>query len=485
MVGILGAMRVSKPIIRRGTSSFIGYLASMISISCALTAVMPALAGGLIIQSTAVFPVKPTQLPRLARLSPLAERASVGFALLPPAKGGAALQAVRHRAWSGDSEISQTIQPVCGQAADFNTLGCWDLVSGEVLADIPIPGQLTTVPQYHDGSWYVGTSRGFFIRLEANGSFLTPSFGIDSQLFHGPDARSVMKSLANAAASSSERNDPLLQNFRARFRGSWQWFATANAEFVGIPQFGFGQVYVLTANQSLNAYDLLTGKMNWSVRVAPDAQLRLATTSMVLHEKGILLGTSDGYLLLVDPKNGQLQWRQPISLSPSDRFSTVAGSALALGDGVVVSNAESSTQKLNWETRAVEWTYAAGSVVQPKFDEGAVFVAGSDGAIHKLDARTGQLRWRQLLPTTSPLLALTLLKKQDVLLAASSDGSLFALRMSNGDREGTGAPSSYGPVVGDFFNGRGELAEVCLSYRTPGFACWSWSPSLKMSRNEK
>ena len=485
MVGILGAVRVSKPTIRRGIASFIGYLARVVSISCAMAAVIPAFADGLIVQSTAVFPVRPAQLPRLARLSPLAEQASVGFALLPPAKGGAALQAIRHGAWSADSEISKTIQPVCGQAADFNTLGCWDLVSGEVLADVPIPGQLTTVPQYHEGSWYVGTSRGFFIRLEANGSFLTPSFGIDSQLFHGPDARSVMKSLANAATTSSERNDPLLQNFRARFRGSWQWFATANAEFVGIPQFGFGQVYVLTANQSLNAYDLLTGKMNWSVRVAPEAQLRLATTSMVLHEKGILLGTSDGYLLLVDPKNGQLQWRQPISLSPSDRFSTVAASALALGDGVVVSNAESSTQKLNWETRAVEWTYAAGSVVQPKFDEGAVFIAGSDGASHKLDARTGQLRWRRILPTSSPLLALTLLKKQDVLLAASSDGSLFALRMSNGDREGTGASSNYGPVVGDFFNGRNELAEVCLSYRTPGFACWSWIPSLRISRNEK
>ncbi len=444
---------------------------------------MHAHADGKITQNTSVFPVRPSALPRLARLSPLAERATAGVALLPVAKGGAALQAIRHRVWSTDVEVSKTVLPVCGQAAEFNTLGCWDLASGEVLADIPVPGQLTTVPQYHDGSWYVGTSRGFFIRLEANGPFLTPSFGIDSQLFQGPDARAVMKSLAASSMLPREKLDPLLQNFKGGFRASWQWYATANAEFVGTPQFGFGQVFVLTANQSLNAYDLLSGKLNWSVRIAPEAQLRLSTTSLLLHEKGVLVGTSDGYLLLIEPKNGQLLWRQPVTPNPSDRFPSVVALALPMADGVVVANAESATQKMNWNSRAVDWNYGVGSVVQPKFDEGAIYIAGSDGAVHKLDAATGQLRWRQPLPVSTPLAAITLLKKQDRLLVASSDGALFALRTSDGGRAGSGAPSNYGPIVGDFFNGRVELNEVCLSYQTTGFACWNWSETTRTGQN--
>lgn len=477
-------VQLSIQFFRRFLQSGIAVWASaLFSLSCFFSTM--AFASGAVSQTTALFPLRQSQLPKIARLSPIAEQASTGFALLSPSKVGISLQTVRQNPWFFDSKVTKMVAPVCGPAADLNTLGCWDLATGELLADIPVPGQLTTVPQFHDGSWYVGTSRGFFIRIEGNGSFLTPSFGIDSQLFHGPDARAVMKSLASTTTSMVERSDSALQNFKARFRGSWQWYATANAEFVGTPQFGFGHVFVLTANQSLNAYDLITGKMSWSVRIAPEAQLRLATTSLVLHEKGILVGTSDGYVLLIDPKNGQLQWRQPISLAAGDRFQAVAANPLALSDGVVASNAESATQKMLWDSRAVEWTYPVGSVTQPEFDEGAIFIAGSDGAVHKLDARSGQLRWRQSLPTTSPFVALTLLKKQDVLVAATANGSLFALRMSNGDNEGAGQASNFGPIVGDFFSGRLDLNEVCLSYRTPGFACWTWTVSGKMDRDAK
>lgn len=433
-------------------------------------------------QTTAVFPVRPSQLPRLARLSPLAEQASAGFSILSSAKGGAALQSIRRRAWSGDEDVARTVLPVCGQAAEFSTLGCWDLLSGETLADIPVPGQLTTVPQFHDGAWYVGTARGFFIRIDAIGPFLTPGFGIDSQLFHGPDARSAMKSLIASLNITGEKNDTSLQNFKARFRGAWQWFATANAEFIGTPQFGFGQVFVLTANQSLNAYDTASGRLNWSIRLAPDAQLRLSSYALGLHERGVLVGTSDGYLLLLDPKNGQLQWRQNITASASDRFPAVAAPALTLGDGVVVSNAESLTQKFSWEGRSVDWTYPVGAVVQSKFDEGAVFIAGSDGAVHKLDARTGQLLWKKPLPVVSPFVALTMLKRHNVLFAATASGSLHVLSLSNGDLLSTADASSHGPVVGDFFVGRADQDEVCLSYRTPGFACWTWNSSQRTAR---
>ena len=118
-----------------------------------------------------------------------------------------------------------------------------------------------------------------------------------------------------------------------------------------------------------------------------------------------------------------------------------------------------------------------GSVVQSKFDEGAVFVAGSDGAVHKLDARTGQLLWKKPLPVTSPFVGLSLLKRYNVLFVATASGSVHVLSLANGDVLDVADSSSYGPVVGDFFAGRADQDEVCLSYRTPGFACWIWQSS--------
>lgn len=437
---------------------------------------------GSVQQTTAHFPTSRAQLPRFARPSPLAEQASASFAALPPQKGGAALQPLRHR-FDGPSEesVPPAVLPVCGPAPDSFSFACFNLATGESLADMPLPGHVTTVPQFYDGSWYVGTSRGFFARYEANGVYLTPGFGLDSLLFHGPDARATMKSLATSAASST-LGDSSGQSLRSRFRGAWSWYATANAEFIGTPQMGGGRVFVLTANQSLNAYDIQNGKLLWGVRLAPEVQLRLASTSLVLHERGVLVGTNDGNLLLLDPKNGQTLWRQSVTGDAGLRFPAISAPVLALSDGIIVSNAESVTQRINWDARSTEWSYGTGSVVQPKYDEGTVYVAGSDGALHKLDVRTGQLRWKRALPTTSPLVALTLLKKQDIAMVASANGSVFAVRMTNGELDSISNSSTYGPVIGDFFAGRVEQNEVCLSYRTPGYACWTWSSEPRSTR---
>jgi outer membrane protein assembly factor BamB len=437
-------------------------------------------------ETTAFFPTKQADKPRLERGSPLTDRASASFAVLPSIKGGAALQPLRRRYSRPDEEPAAMVLPVCGQSADLNTLGCYNLGTGELLADVPVPGHLTTTPQFHEGAWYVGTSRGFFMRYDAGGVFMTPNFGLDTTLFHGPDSRALMKFLVrNQSGSGSSVSDPASQAFKAGFRGGWTWYATANAEFVGTPQFGGGKVFVLTANQSLNAYDLQTGKLVWGVRLAPEVQLRLLSTSLVYSERGLWVGTNDGGMLLLDPQNGQSLWRHSLSGAAGDRFTAVSAPALVLTDAVVVSNAESITQRLNPQTRAVEWTYATGSVVQPKFDDGSVYIAGSDGAIHKVDARTGVLLWKRPLPVLSPLISLTLLKKQDVALAAAANGVVFAVRMSGGELEEVSAPSTVGAATGDFFQGRSETGEVCLSYRTPGYVCWAWEAAAGSRSNAR
>lgn len=428
---------------------------------------------GVIRQTTALFPPSRAQLPRFARPSPLAEQASAGFSLLSPLDGEDSLQPPRRRFSGMDSQQDKNIDaiyPTCGPAPDANSLACYNLATGEQLADVPLPGQLTTTPQRHGKDWYVGTSRGFFIRYDSNGVWRTPSFGLHSQLFFGPDSRFFMKQLASGASGAVSSSSP-----RTDVRLGWIWHASANAEFIGTPQFGGGRVYVQTANQSLNAYELDSGKLAWGVRLAPDAQLRLLSTSLVLHERGLLVGTSDGTLVLLDPKNGQALWKQTINGGVVDRFQAIAAPVLALSEGIIVSNAESVTQRINWETRSSDWSYGAGSVVQPKYDEGVVYIAGSDGKLHKLDVRTGQPRWAAPLPSTSPLVAMTLIKKDNIVMAATANGSIFAVRMSDGKIVGRSNSSSYGPIVGDFFTGRADQSEVCLSYRTPGYACWTWT----------
>ncbi|WNG17454.1 PQQ-binding-like beta-propeller repeat protein [Cystobacter fuscus] len=78
------------------------------------------------------------------------------------------------------------------------------------------------------------------------------------------------------------------------------------------------------------------------------------------------------------------------------------------------------------------WSYRVGTLFYAgaTVDDGTVYVPGTDGGLHALDARTGQLKWRYAAEealATAPVIA------GDLVLVASQSDTLFAVKRATGE----------------------------------------------------
>ena len=369
-----------------------------------------------------------------------------------------------------DGTVSIGVVPVCGPSPRTHSMLCYNALSGEQLDEFPVPGAISTTPVYVDGSWFFGTSKGFFIRTDGTSLRSTPLLGGAQQAFWGGLSRQTMRSLRpRTGIDGPEAKDAPLAKFRASPRPGWKWFYTASAEFVGTPVPQGNMIYTTTANQFLYGFDLASGRLVWTSRLAPESPLRLSGSPVAASNKEVLIGTDEGTVTALDPANGSLLWRYQIPLKVEDRFRAVVAPPFFQGRSFIVSNSESITQRVSLDGRTVEWSYPMGSVAQIRTDDASVFVGGSDGAVASLESRSGILRWKMTVSIDSPIASVFFVRKRNQLLVANKRGTLTLLDARTGALLAT--TRSTGEVVGEFFPGQGE-SDACLSFAIGGFRCY-------------
>ena len=398
--------------------------------------------------------------------------------------------------------INVSSVPVCGPSPTLNTLACHNSSAGELLKEFPIPGNLSTQPVFFDGSWFFGTSKGFFVRTEGTSLLSTPLLGGEQTGYWGSASRSQMKALKplNSLDAPEKDTDPRVA-FRKLPRPGWRWYATTSAEFVGTPLFLGSQILVLTAQQFLLSLDAGTGKTLWSVRLAPEASLRIEGRALTSNSKEVLVGTEEGQLMAINPKDGAVLWRHLMTTTGRERFRSIVAPPTASGRSVFVSNAETQTIRLSLDGKTVEWTYPLGSVAQTRVVEDALLIGGHDGTLVSLDARTGALRWKILLSPDAPLASIywggnspegsspssagsagsaaaafngaQRGADSGSVLAADKKGRVFQVRLKDGRLLDSTTPQ--GEVVGEFFRANNE---TCLSYTINGFRCFVGTTSV-------
>jgi outer membrane protein assembly factor BamB len=370
-----------------------------------------------------------------------------------------------------ENTINVASHPLCGPSPKTNTMACYNSVTGEFLQEFPTPGNVTTQPVFFDGSWFFGTSKGFFVRTEGTSLLSTPLLGSENIGYWGTPARKILKALKplNSLDAPEKETDPRV-TFRKQPRAGWRWYATTSSEFMGSPLLVGSQILVLTAQQFLLSLDSGTGKTLWSVRLAPETALRLDGRALMATAKEVLVGTDDGQLLAVNPKDGAILWRHLLATTGRERFRSVVAAPSAMGRSVFVSNAESVTLRLALDSRAVEWSYPIGSVARTQWINDALIVAGSDGNLVSLDAKSGALKWKVALSPDTSLTSIGRGKQSDSFLVADKKGRVFQVRAQDGKVLDSTGP--VGEVVGEFFQ---SYNDQCLSFADNGFRCFSFS----------
>lgn len=385
-----------------------------------------------------------------------------------------------------ENVVNLAVVPVCGPSVHTNTMACFNLATGEFLEELPIPGSVSTQPLFFDGSWFFGTTEGFFVRTSAASLRSTPMLGGENTGFWGQSSRAMMRGMRpRTALDGPEKPTDALAVYRNTLRQGYLWQVSSSFEYVGSPVVFGTQVFVLTANQYLLALDAQTGKTLWSTRLAPESSLRLTASPLVATAKEILVGTDDGQVLSLNPRDGSVLWRYMIPSRGDERFKAVVAAPALVGRSVVFSSAEGSTTRLALDGRTVEWSYPVGSVAQVRFDDSNVYLGGSDGSLTSLEARSGALRWKVALSPDAPIASLWLIRKKDLLLVANKNGVVTLVDTRRG-RKLAELPAA-GALVGEFIAGHGA-SDACISYTNAGFKCYSavfTNPSYALSGDAK
>lgn len=181
--------------------------------------------------------------------------------------------------------------------------------------------------------------------------------------------------------------------------GAERWRQRISSEMLSTPVEDKDLLIVQTIDGSLSAYKTTTGKKLWSYsRTIPKLTLRGTSTPLVLNET-VLAGFSDGHLLNLDLRTGELLWEATIAISKGrtdlERLVDIDGLFRAVDGVVYVSSFQGRVVAVSIEDGNVLWARDMSSYTGLTVDGDHIFISDASGRVWGLDGRTGATLWRQ------------------------------------------------------------------------------------------
>lgn len=221
------------------------------------------------------------------------------------------------------------------------------------------------------------------------------------------------------------------------------------------PGIGGEVIYVAAANGDIEAFDKRSGKSLW------DAEVELPLSGGVgVYGDGLLLGSSDGFVLKVDAGNGEVLWTTRLN-------GEVMSTPQSNGEIVLVHTLDGKLQGLDFTTGEIIWTYDSNVPVltlrgssSPVVNGDAAYVGFANGRVQAFDIDSGGILWevRVAIPQGRSEIervvdidgSLSLVG--DELFAASYQGRIVGINVADGRKLWQNDASSFSGVSQGFGN---------------------------------
>lgn len=183
--------------------------------------------------------------------------------------------------------------------------------------------------------------------------------------------------------------------------GKQLWHAQADSAVNLPPVVGQGIVAVRTTDYRVQAFDVATGKLKWSVQ-RPGPALALRTSiRMVMEPQLLIVGMPNGRLMAIDVASGAVRWDSTVSsarrgASDLERISDIVGAPQKIGSTLCAVEYQGHTTCFDTAQggRAL-WSQSVASSTGMTTDGQNLYLADERSVVHALSVKDGHSLWQQ------------------------------------------------------------------------------------------
>jgi len=158
-------------------------------------------------------------------------------------------------------------------------------------------------------------------------------------------------------------------------------------------------IIIKTIDGNLYAFNLKTGKKQWSSEHGAPNLILKASASPVLMDKLILVGFSDGKLDAVDAQTGHQVWQKSIAFasgfSDVERLVDIDADPIVKGNLVYLASYQGYVGALSLASGEFIWRKPASVYKNLAIDNDTLYLTDSDDVLWAYNNQNGQVKWKQ------------------------------------------------------------------------------------------
>lgn len=237
--------------------------------------------------------------------------------------------------------------------------------------------------------------------------------------------------------------------------GSKAWEVGVSSEVLAKPLIARDKLIAKSVDGNLVALKLATGDKLWeSIHGAPNLILKASSSPVLLNEKILLVGYSDGKMDAIDIENGRTLWQRSIAysngVSDVERLVDIDADPVVQGNTVFLGSYQGYIGALALDSGEFIWRKPASIYKNMLVKGDTLYTTDADDVVWSINKHNGRVNWKQtglkFRGLTEPALW------GDRLVLGDKTGFVHVLSTKTGDflsRLQAGAAIHIAPTVSD------------------------------------
>jgi outer membrane protein assembly factor BamB len=177
-------------------------------------------------------------------------------------------------------------------------------------------------------------------------------------------------------------------------KGAIRWSYKSKGAVERLPELGGELVYFSTASDRVVALEATTGKYRWQYeREAPEGFTIHGHSGPRLHDGGLFVGFSDGFLVALQAASGEVIWGRSLAAG-TEQFVDVDATPAFIEDTVISSSYSGGLYALSTRNGEIRWRRGIEGASALRADRNRLYVAAPREGLAALSP-DGEVLWRQ------------------------------------------------------------------------------------------